>query len=177
MFTNIRHQPLVRNDFKEIDRLLTVLTELMTGPRDSVYVLASSDALNSNLLNSAWMTFPQHRNVCKKVPKTSDIDIRHGFPKPLLTASYVLVGDPVQYHMNPKNQRVVGIPAGLFLERKGIAASFEKLPYHFHLDGNANIYIFKKTGPIPDSAVADLSERLKQYYPDRENVYKIREKQ
>ncbi len=177
IFTNIRHQPLVRNDFKEIERMLAVLTQLMTDPKDSVYVLASSDALNSNLLNSAWMIFPQHRNVCKKVLKTSDIDIRHGFPRGLMKANYVLVGDPIQYHMNPKNQRVVGIPAGLFLEQKGIAASFEKLPYQFHLDGNANIYIFKKTGPIPDSAVTDLSERLKQYYPDRENVYKIREKQ
>lgn len=177
VFTNIRHQPLVRTDFKEIDRLLTVLTELMKDPKDSVYVLASSDALNGNLLNSSWMTFPQHRNVCKKVLKTSDIDIRHGFPRDLMKASYVLVGDPIQYHMNPKNQRVVGIPAGLFLEGKGIATSFEKLPYEFNLDGNAKFYIYKKIKPIPDSDTAALSEMLKQYYPDRENVYQFRGEQ
>lgn len=175
VFTNIRHQPLVRNDFKEIERMLSVLTGLMSNPEDRVYVLASSDTMNSNLLNSAWMTFPQHGNICKKVLKTSDIDIRHGFPRGLMKASYVLVGDPVQYHMNPKNQRVVGVPAGLFLEQKGIATSFERLPHEFNLDGDVKIYIYKKIKPFRDSDAADLSAMLKQYYPDRENVYRFQE--
>lgn len=177
IFTNIRHQPMVRNDFKEIDRLLTVLTELLTDPKDGVYVLASSDVLNGNLLNSSWMTFPQHKNVCKKVLKTTGIDIRQGFPRDLMKASYVLVGDPIQYHMNPKNERVMGVPAGLFLEQKGIATSFVKLPYEFNLDGNAKFYIYKKIKPILDSDAAALSEMLRQYYPDRENIYKIPEEQ
>ena len=60
VFTNIRHQPLVRNDFNEIEKMLTVLTQLLTDPDDKVYVLASSDTLNGNLLNSSWMNF---RNI------------------------------------------------------------------------------------------------------------------
>jgi hypothetical protein len=177
VFTNIRHQPLVRNDFHEIEKMLTVLTQLLTDPDDKVYVLASSDTLNGNLLNSSWMNFPQHRNICKRVLKTSDIDIRHGFPKDLMKATYVLVGDPIQYHMNPKNQHVVGVPAQMFLDQTGIAASFEKLTYEFNLEGNAKFYLYKKVRPISDSDAAALSEALRQYYPDRENVYKLPEGQ
>lgn len=176
LFTINRQAPLVRHDIQEVEKILITLQELLTQPGDRVYVLASSDALNPSILDSAYMHFGRYKDICKKVYKTHDIDKRHGFPRDLLKAQYVIVADPVQYHMRPKDQQVMGIPAGLFLENKGIASSFEKLPYEFVLEGNVKVYFYKKVKPIQDADVADLSEMLRQYYPDNKNVYEIKEK-
>ena len=177
LLTYIRHTPLVRNDINELKRILAVLAKLLVDPQDRVYILASSDALNSNILDSAYLSFNSYKDVSKRIYKTHNIDKRDGFPQELLDAKYVMVGDPAQYHMNPKDQRVVGVPVKMFLEQTGIATSFLKLPYEFKLDKDVKIFIYKKIKPIRDSDAAYLSEMLRSYYPDRENVYKIPEKQ
>lgn len=172
VFTNIRHRPLVRNDFKEIERMLVTLKELLTGPEDRVYVLASSDILNSNMLHSAWMFFGRYKDICQKILPTHNVDKRNGFPLPLLTTQYVIVADPVQ---NPMDQWVVGIPTELFLGQKGVATSFQKLPYEFNLDGGVKAYIYKKIKPIQASDAAYISQMLERYYPGREDIYKIKD--
>lgn len=174
VFTDIRHQPLVRHDFKEIERLLNVLEGLLTGSDDRVYVLASSYILNCNILDSAYLSLNRHKDIAKKILWTNGVDKREGYPQTLLSAKYVIVADPIQYHLKPQDQLSMGIPAELVLKGEGIGASFNKLPYKFNLDESVKVYIYKKIKPIRDSDAADLSEMLRQYYPDRENVYQIK---
>lgn len=57
-------------------------------------------------------------------------------PKQFLSATHVVVADPVQFHLRPEDQRVVGILGEDILSGKGIGASFERLPYEFSLDNN-----------------------------------------
>ncbi len=177
VLTHVRHVPLVRSDIddiKEVDRMLSVLEELVTSPDDRIYVLASSPILNCSILDSAYLTLNRHQNVAKKILWTNDVDKRDGFPREFLTAQYVVVADPIQYHLIPKDQRVVGIPAELVLKETGIGSAFSKLPYEFNLDGNVKAYIYKKIKPFSDSDLEMFSELLKKDYPDRPNIYEMK---
>jgi len=179
IFTDIRHKPLVRNDMKEVKRLMTTLGKLLVSPEDRVYVLASSDIINSHILASAWIYFDDFKEISEKVLATHDIDRRSGYPTPLLKADYVIVPDHVQYHMNPKDQRVVTIPTALFHQNKSIARSFKKLPYEFRLErkgkGKVKVSIYKKVKPIQNFDVLYLSELLRRHYPGREDIYKAKD--
>jgi hypothetical protein len=174
IFAGFRHPPLVRNDIKEIDSMLNALNGLLTEPNDRVYVLASSHIINSSILDSAYLSLNRHKQIAKKILWTHDVDKRDGFPQELLTAKYVIVADPIQYHLNPQDQRVVGIPAEFILKGQNIGKSFMKLPYDFVLDNGVHVYIYKKINPLNYSDLAFLSKILKYYYPDRKYVYEIR---
>jgi len=173
IFTDIRHPPMVRNDIKEICRILNTLNVLAVNSDDNIYVLASSHVLNFQVLKHAYLSFNCGNDVSGKILFTNDVDKRDGLPRHFFTAKYVVVAFPVQYHLHPSNQRIVGIPAELILEQKGIGRSFEKLPYEFTLDKGVKVYIYKKVKAFNDSDLEALSGMLKAYYPLRENICSI----
>jgi hypothetical protein len=174
ILTGNRHSPLVRNDIEEIDRMLDVLSKTLTNPDDRVYVLASSWVLNSSIVRNAPLSLNRYAEISPKVLQTHDWDKRDGFPERLLTANYVIVADPIQYHVQPSDQRVIGIPAEMILTGKNIGRSFVKLPYRFELDRGVKCYIYRKLGEFDSSDLAALAGMLKNYYPDRPSIYKIR---
>jgi hypothetical protein len=168
---------MVRNDANEIDRMLTTLEELANAQGDRVYVLASSDTFNCSILLNAYLTLNRYENIDHYIKWTHDVDKRDGFPQKFLKAKYVLVGVPIQYHLKPADQRVIGIPAELILSRKGIGTSFHKLPYEFTLDGGVKVYIYEKIKPFSDADIESLSSMFKKYYPDRKKIYEIKNEQ
>ncbi len=174
VLTNVRHPPLVRHDMSEIERLLKTLGELLTDPGDRIYVLHSSYDLNQNVLDSAYLSLgPQYKETSKRIVRTRNVDKRDGFPEELLTAKYVILGYPMHWAVNEKDQRVVGVPAELIRTRQGIGAAFEKLPYEFDLADDVKVTIYRKVRPFSNAALDDLSDRLRAYYPDRKNIYEI----
>ena len=176
IFSSIRHPPLVRFDINEIERMLSILTGLLTNPNDRAYVLASSNILNSSILGSAYLSVNRYQDIATKVLTTRDVDKRDGFPQTLLTAKYVVVAYPIQYHLRPEDQRVVGIPAESILTERNIGTSFVRLPYEFNLDNGVRTYIYRNTRSFKESDLDALSERFKSLYPDREYLYKIDKK-
>jgi hypothetical protein len=173
IFTDVRHPPLVRSDIDEIDRMLDVLSKTLTDPGDRVYVLASSTIINSSIIRNAGLSLNRHAEILNRVLVTNDWDKRDGFPQQLLSAKYLLVGDPIQYHARPGDQRVVGIPAELVLATRNIGTSFVKLPYQFNLDEGVKCYLYKKVKEFDHTDLSALSQMFKNYYPDRPNIYQI----
>jgi len=120
------------------------------------------------------LNMTRRTSYIEKIFSTNDVDKRDGFPQQFLTAQYVIVADPIQYHLNSYDQRIVGVPAELVLKGEGIGASFEKLPYEFNLDENVKAYIYKKIKPFTNLDLEALSKLFKDYYPDRQNIYEIK---
>ena len=174
VFTDFHQAPCVRNDINVIDRILRTIEKLAVKKDDRVYVLAASDALNCQTLNRAYLSLGRHKNIAGKIAWTNDIDKRDGFPEELLNATYVIVANPIQYGADPQYERILGVPAGLFLKQTGIAASFIKLPYEFVLQDNVKVYIYQKIKPLDEQDILALSEMLKSYYPDRKDIYEIK---
>jgi hypothetical protein len=176
VLTGIRHPPLVRSDIDEVDRMLGVLGNVLTEPGDRMYVLSGSAVLNSSMLRSAHLSLNRHREISKRLLRTSVVDRRDGFPGELLQATYILVADPVQHQLRPDDQRVLLIPAELVLAARGIGTSLVRLPYAFRLERSVTAYLYKKVRPFPDSDVQALSEMLRHYYPTRPEIYRVSER-
>jgi hypothetical protein len=170
-FPTQRYYPLVRNDMAEIKRLLNVLERILANPNDRLYVLASSSVLNSEMIKMAHLSLADAANLGKQVFRSSNLDLKDGFPSSLFTAKYVLVAEPVQYDFDPRQARVIDIPAESLLTGKNMGTSYKKLPYEFNLDKGIKAYIYKRVGPVNQTDIDFLSNELRKYYPDRPFVY------
>ncbi|RUL87791.1 hypothetical protein [Tautonia sociabilis] len=167
-----RCQPLVRHDLDAFIRLNSAIEEHLAGTDGKVYVLASSISISADHLIHAGpslrMPFPSANRV---IGRWCIVDKTNSFPRELLQADLVVVASPIQYHLDPSDQRIVGIPARHFLEGTGIARAFERLPETFTIEQGIEVYLFKKTRPIEPSEVAELSDQLREAYPDRPYIY------
>jgi hypothetical protein len=168
--SSYRHYPLVRNDLAEMRRLLEVL---LTRSDERVYVVASSYVLNDDILRNACRSFDYPANFCKRIYRASHVDKRDGFPKDFLSATRIIVADPIQYHLRPMDQRVVGVLADVLTEGTGIGAAFERLPDDFILDNAVHVHIYQKKKQITDVDLRDLEQRFVMYYPERKDIFAI----
>jgi hypothetical protein len=180
--------PLTRGDLAEWRRLgKTMDAVLLSQGYGPVYVLGSSATINSSALRAFNRSLNENSITIDYVDYSSEIDKRDGFPGDLLQAKYVIVASPVQTELNPAEQQILVAPAREFLEGTGIAPAFEKLPYEFNLDagvtyefdggvkvnklGAATVYIYQKTRSITKEEVKQLSDTLREAYPDRPYIY------
>ncbi|MBV8361158.1 MAG: hypothetical protein JO189_24955 [Deltaproteobacteria bacterium] len=108
--------------------------------------------------------------VTAKILTSAEVDKRDKFPLMLLNAEYVLVAVPIQYHLRPQDQRVVGLPAEALLMQKNIGNAFSRLPESFLLDDNVKVYIFRKIRPITKEELSELEKECERVYPDRPDV-------
>jgi hypothetical protein len=173
LLVNGRHYPYTRNDLQEINKVLDFFEDALQTKNDNVYVIASSMTLNDDILRNAC-TFSNHpQGLCAKFLPANQVDKRDGFPSQVLDAKYVIVTDPVQFHLRPEDQRVIGILADQILSRKGIGSSFKKLPEEFLLDNNVRVFIYEKVATVKKTDLDTLSKLFTDYYPDKRNAFTI----
>jgi hypothetical protein len=161
-----RHAPLVRHDLHEIGRLIDSIHAQGLAPSDRVYVLSSSKKFNSDTLKWAEKSMFVKRPISTAVLRTHSVDKVDGFPEPLFSARYVVVADPIQYHLRPQDQRVVGIPAESILSHQGVGQYFVELPERFILEGDVRLHVFQRLEEIPEQEIRKLRVQLRRFYPD-----------
>jgi hypothetical protein len=162
--------PLIRRDLREIRRMLIVLQDYNAQIAGGVYVLASSAVINSSQLRGANQSLGTNYQVTAQILTSAEVDKRDDFPVPLLNAEYVLVAVPIQYHLRPEDQRIVGLPAEALLMRRNIGKAFERLPDSFLLDDNVRVYLFRKVRPIRKEELSELEGECERAYPERTDV-------
>lgn len=162
-----RSYPLQRSDIGEIDKLLETLDSLARN-EGLVYVLSSSYVLNDQILMNRCLDYPEF-GVCNKILDANHVDKRDGFPYQFYLAKYVVITEPVGYHLNPQEQKVVGILADELTKKRGIGLAFVKLPYEFELEENTKAYIFEKKLPITETDKNNLFLLFYKLYPDIES--------
>jgi hypothetical protein len=134
----INNPPLVRKDYNQITSLVAYLREVAL-PHDSIYVAASSVALNSSLLATADDQLHPMDSGKLNIIETSDVDARDVYPlERLLQSQYVLITVPFQHHLLPEEQDVVKVVVDLFADYTEFSQDFEKLPRIFTLDTTEN---------------------------------------
>ena len=167
-----RYYPLIRNDLAVLERLLNRLDKLELDQRGDIYILASSQLLNSNVMYSACQFGPQRRFICDRILNTNDVDKRDGFPRQFLHAHYLVVASPTQYHQRAKDQRVIGVLAREVMEGHGVGASFHRLPVEFKLDKGVTAWVFEKIRPFERTDLDALADEFIGYYPDKRDIFK-----
>jgi hypothetical protein len=162
--------PLIRNDLGEFVRLTKYIdTNLAEG--EGFYVAAGSQILNTahfkNVSASAGIEF----DSAGQVLSASIIDKRDGFPREVLEAQLVITSNPSQFSRPPSDHQVIRIPSESLMKGEGIGAAFERLPESFRLDNGVEVLLFRRIRPNTADEVADMSNKLKRFYPNRPDVY------
>ncbi len=172
--------PQVRHDLDQIGQIVADLNGLLenddsvdwsepvSGNGKSVYCIASSDTLNYEVI--------RHYNLPEKLESvpgllgTYDVDLRDGFPQSFLTADYLLVTDPVQYHLLPEGQRTVILLDEEFLNGGQLSEHFRQIK-SYQLDNDVTVYLLERTSPYDEEDIQYLQEMFDQYYSDFPEIF------
>jgi hypothetical protein len=157
----VRFVPERRHDLPQIEALLQFIAGKMTAdaPTPCVYLLSSSTKFNSWHLACAGISLNRSFPVVAYISRTHDIDARDGFPDELVTARLVLVADPLQTPLT-REQKVVTVPARLFLAGQGFAQAFVKDPESFTLDDGIHVYAYDRVRPSTPEEIAGLHQLI-----------------
>jgi len=92
--------------------------------------------------------------------KMPDVDAVDGPPSAdLKDCTIMIVGDPVQTHLNSDDQQTVVVPSREMLMGQGIGAKFRRTGEVFHLEKGVSAVVFERLAPLDDADIAALQER------------------
>lgn len=150
LFSKMSVQPLVRHDLTELRDLNIYLQNLQQQDPGGIYVLASSEILNGDIIiGSCREYFTEGENsVCSNFVDTKEIDSRDGTDIDLSLAKYIITSNPIEYHLPPDRQTVIINPAKMLLENRGLGQQYRRLQQSFELQNDLGekiqVYIYKK---------------------------------
>ena len=89
-----------------------------------------------------------------------DVDEVDGPPAAgLKNCAILIVGDPVQTHLDPDHQQTVITPSREMLTGQGIGAKFRRTGEVFHLEKGVSAVVFERITPLDDADIAALEAR------------------
>ena len=136
--------PLVRHDVAEIERLIDYL-RVQAKHDDPIYVAAASGEFNDDILRQGERQIYGSSDCRLRLLGVPHVDSRDTYPnEPLDRARFVVVADPLQVHLNPREQDVVGVVHAAFMKGGLLAEDFERLPVLFQLDGSIAVCVYQR---------------------------------
>jgi hypothetical protein len=169
-----QYKPLVRDDLEEVNRLLEYIEKLSADKPGSAFYLLSSSALwNSSILRTAVMEKYKDPDTMPNINTTSDVDRRDGFPLEFFTSEYLIIAEPLQYHLGKKDQRVITLPAEKVLKGQGIGSNYKELPEKFDLDKGVKLYVYERERPPDYASVRSTLNDFLAYYPEMAERYRV----
>jgi hypothetical protein len=155
-----------RWDDGEVRRLIEGLRAQAPDPR--VYVAASSDLINPDLLRHAeWQLFGR-RHATLDVLAVPEVDSRDYYPLGrLLDATAVVVAEPAAYHLSPDAQRTIGVVHDLFVEGRGLALDFAVIPATFGLEDGTRLRVYRRQRPTSITTALETLRIIESRLPTR----------
>jgi hypothetical protein len=156
------HAP--REDLAELKRL-DAWVEAQARPDHRVCGLGSSYAFSGQLIQELWQLAATRSPLYgdpKLLPyvKMSDVDTVQGPPNPeMKTCALLLVGDPVQTHLDPDYQLTVIVPSREMLLGVGIGAHYRRTGEVFDLENGVRAVVFERATPLDEADMAALADR------------------
>lgn len=164
----------VRHDIDDLKNFVAEMNRLTAGTDKKIYLLASSDLYNSSTLHA--IQIPESHNALPNLFGTEDIDLRDGFPLQFFEADYVIVTEPIQTHLLPKDQSIVVKPAQWLTSPSPISRHFKLIKeYSFNADGSPVTFkVYEKISPLEQSDIDFAEKVFAELYPDRDDLFKNR---
>jgi hypothetical protein len=149
-----------RVDLDELKRLKDWVDE-RARPDAKVCGLGSSYTFSGQLIGELWQLRPERGlSGAKLGAAMPDVDTVDGPPgKALRDCVIIIVGDPVQTHLDPNYQQTVIVPSREMLTGQGIGAKFRRTGEVFHLEKGVSAVVFERLAPLDDADIAALQAR------------------
>jgi hypothetical protein len=149
-----------RADLDELERLKDWVDE-RARPDAKVCGLGSSYTFSGQLIGELWQLRPERGLSGPKLGAAMpDVDTVDGPPgEALKDCAIIIVGDPVQTHLDPNYQQTVIVPSREMLTGQGIGAKFRRTGKTFHLEKGVSAVVFDRLAPLDDADIAALQAR------------------
>jgi hypothetical protein len=149
-----------RADLDELGRLKDWVDK-RARPDAKVCGLGSSYTFSGQLIGELWQLRPEPSPSGSKLNVTMpDVDTVDGPPGAgLKECAILIVGDPIQTHLDPDYQQTVIVPSREMLTGQGIGAKFRRTGEVFHLENGVSSVVFERLAPLDDSDIAALQAR------------------
>lgn len=173
-FATQKITPRKRSDIKELQNLLSLLDQLAQNGNSKIAVLASSFTINIEILKNFEMSLGIPEKDWKQRPYLvtgTTVDQRSSTPFWIFNCDYVLLGDPPQYHLNPKDQMVVVLPANNILESASFGKAYKRLDYSFKLEDGSFVYIYKRVRNVSQNEAQNMADQFHTLYPQLPKQY------
>ena len=148
-----------RADLDELERLKDWVDE-RARPDAKVCGLGSSYTFSGQLHRRIVATASGARDRPKAEDRRQDAGRRRGRRTARRRRSkdcaVIIVGDPVQTHLNPDDQQTVVVPSREMLTGQGIGAKFRRTGEVFHLEKGVSAVVFERLAPLDDADIAAL---------------------
>jgi hypothetical protein len=149
-----------RADLDELGRLKDWV-DGRARPDAKVCGLGSSYTFSGQLIGELWQLRPERGASRRDLGVTMpDVDTVEGPPSAdLKDCAIMIVGDPVQTHLDPNYQQTVIVPSREMLTGQGIGAKFRRTGEVFHLEKGVSAVVFERLAPLDDADIATLRAR------------------
>jgi hypothetical protein len=149
-----------RADLDELKRLKDWVDE-RARPDAKVCGLGSSYTFSGQLIDELWQLRPERGPTRRELGVTMpDVDTVDGPPTAALKdCAFLIVGDPVQTHLDPDYQQTVIVPSREMLMGQGIGSKFRRTGEVFHLENGVSAVVFERVGRLDDADIAALQAR------------------
>jgi hypothetical protein len=147
-----------RADLDELARLKDWADE-RARPDAKVCGLGSSYTFSGQLIGELWQLRPE-RGPSKLGVSMPDVDTVDGPPgASLKDCAIIIVGDPVQTHLDPDYQQTIIVPSREMLTGQGIGPKFHRTGEIFHLEKGVSAIVFERLAPLDDADITALQAR------------------
>jgi len=149
-----------RADLDELERLKDWVDE-RARPDAKICGLGSSYTFSGQLIGELWQLHPDRGPGRRELGVTMpDVDTVDGPPPAALKdCAIMIVGEPVQTHLDPNYQQTVIVPSHEMLSGQGIGAKFHRIGEVFHLEKGVSAVVFERLAPVDDADIAGLQQR------------------
>lgn len=170
LFTNTFCKPIIMSSYNENYNIVNFVEEAYKETGEKTYILASSTLYNEAIISNYYM--PDLR-MTDMIYSVNCVDLRDGFPEQFLSAKYVIVVDPIQYHLRPEDQRTIGILAEALLNENSVKKHYtiEKIDKG---SKGEKIYYFKQESKLDNEAIYFLIDEFNKYYKQYPNLFEER---
>lgn len=157
------YNPVVREDLAQLHAMKDALNHLTEGSDRTVYVCASGNNLNGDLMNS--LEKPDHSSPVHNLLGTSDTDLRDGFSNGLLYADILVVCDPpegpneISQYLSP-----------LLLDEKSLGRHYSK-GESFPLQNGVTATILIREEGYTKGDLEMIANHFSEVYPNHKELF------
>lgn len=162
------HRMEYSGDWNAYRKLQSDLQGLLSGNWEQVTVFSSNMLLSDSLLYATGSELLRGR-----INFASHVDKRDKFNLRTLQSKIVVVADPVQYHLRPETQQVIGVPAIMIARGTGFGAAYKPVYDAYEIAPGIKARIYKKQRPISLVEVEDFIQTYYAAYPDWKAAYTL----
>lgn len=164
LINNIDLNILKREDIEEFEQINNEITKLSENNTKKIYVNASSSIINDSMIYSYDKTTGKSFNTKEFLLGVSHVDSRDGVPTSIKEADIIMVTDPDQIHMEPKNQKIITFINKIFLDKDYEHIMMNKFELiETKKIGDVNIYFFRKNADITDDEYNLFIKEAEEY--------------